>query len=253
MDRLTVFVMRIRLQPLFAGLFLTALATAAADHRVILRDGRVQEGEVLEVSDGTVQLRLPQGAVGLPLAAIERVEMPAPPELERARRAYADSNYQEAQRLVTSINDKFLGLPTPWAEESALFAGDILVELEQYEQAEASYERARTLYPASGGERSTVGMARIAVARGDLEEAGELLEPFSELALREKNPTREQQILFSQVFYVLGRIAEAEGNYPTALQNYMRTVAIFPENPSAVESARQRADVLREEHNVIAP
>lgn len=226
---------------------------AGAEHRIIMQDGTVVTGRIQGVADNTIQVQLPAGTIGYPLARVSSVEMPTPPHVARAQAAFQQGNFEEAYQLSHGINRHFMGLPTSWARQSAMMEGDVLVELERYDEAASQYQKAQQFYPEAGGAQTRVGMARIAVAQGNYAEARETLDQFSELALNQKNATTAQEIVFGQVFYLLGQIDEAQGNYPGALENYLRTVAIFPGSATATEAALERANQLRNEHNLIVP
>jgi hypothetical protein len=57
---------------------------------------------------------------------------------------------------------------------------------------------------------------------------------------------------YSHVFLALGQIKEKEGDKSAALENYLRTVALFAEDPGAVAAAQELADKLIAE-NVVTP
>jgi hypothetical protein len=58
---------------------------------------------------------------------------------------------------------------------------------------------------------------------------------------------------YGQAFYLMGLIHEHEGNLPAALQDYLRTVTLFFEDPATTAKARERADFLINEKNVVVP
>ena len=51
--------------------------------------------------------------------------------------------------------------------------------------------------------------------------------------------------IYSQTFYLLGQIAEAQQQPSIALENYLRTVTIFSDDHGAVTAAQEKADALR--------
>ncbi len=51
----------------------------------------------------------------------------------------------------------------------------------------------------------------------------------------------------------MGVIRESEGNLPEALRDYLSTVTLFYEDQAVVAKARERADILVKEKQVIVP
>ena len=49
-------------------------------------------------------------------------------------------------------------------------------------------------------------------------------------------------------FYLLGQVKESEGDFTAALQNYLRTTALFYADRTAVAQAQEKADALRGAH-----
>jgi hypothetical protein len=87
--------------------------------------------------------------------------------------------------------------------------------------------------------------ARIAVAKKDLLSAKDSLAAVTEEALKMKTVPRENAFAYSQAFYVMGMINEADGKPQEALENYLRTVTVFYNDPSSRAAAQERADALR--------
>ena len=57
--------------------------------------------------------------------------------------------------------------------------------------------------------------------------------------------------MIGRAFYVSGQIKEQSGDLPGALEDYLRTVAIFPEDRVAAASAQERADAIRKDNGAI--
>src|SRR5690606_23463400 len=109
-------------------------------------------------------------------------------------------------------------------------------------------------YGAAGGSvQSEVGLARIAVSKKDYAKARERLAPITEKALTEAAPPATAARAYSQAFCLLGQIDEAEQKYADALENYLRTVAIYPKDAASVALAQERANAIRKEHNIAVP
>lgn len=240
-------------QPLFIVVVWGTLGLmVSAQDQLLMKDGRTTPARVLEVAGSNVRVQVKSGTMAIPLSTIERVEMEPPPNYAAAQKEMAAGDYAAALPQTKAIVEKYRGLPVDWARLATAMLGDIHVELGQFPEAEAAYEAYERAYAGEGSARSQVGRARIAVAEGKFDEAKNLLAPIAEKAMSLKYPGDGSQLASSQAFYLLGRIDEAAGRYSEALENYLRTVTFFYQDPAAVESAQARADFLRKTHRNLA-
>lgn len=219
--------------------------TAPAQDRLVTKDGKTQDVKILGVSGANVQVQINGGTMGVPLSQVSSIVMAAPTELAAANSAYAAGEYAKALPSAKSVAEKYKGLPVPWVRQAASLVGDIHVALGNLKEAEAAYKEYQTIYPGAGSVQTDVGMARIALARKNYDEAKLKLEPIAAKALKEKTPAAAMASAYSQAFYLLGEIAEAQDQPVVALENYLRTVTIFSTDQSSVAAARQKADALR--------
>lgn len=234
-----------------AASILTA-STGFSDVIISTKDQR-QEVKILGVSGSNLQVQIGAGTIGYPLASIKEVQMAQPPEFARAQQAFAAKDYAAALRLVQPIVDKFKGLPTDWARSAVGMVGDLHLALGDVAKAEAAYKDYQRVYPGAGSLHTEVGMARIAVSKKEFAGAKQKLQPLAEAALKEKTVPRANAVAYSQTFYALGQIKEAEGDHQGALEDYLRTVTLFYHDPAAVSAAQERADAIRKEHQVHVP
>lgn len=218
-----------------------------------MKDGKLQQARVLGVNGSTVEMRVGNGTVGIPIGSIAEVAMPAPPEFSAALAAYGAKDFPKALKSIQSVLDKFKGLPADWAQQAAAMLGDIYVAMNEPERAEAAYRDFQKIYPGAGAAQAEVGLARIAVSKKDFAAAKETLEPITEQALKAKDVPRGLGAAYGQAFYLSGQVKEAGGDFAGALEDYLRTVTIFPQDRLAVVDAQERADVLRKEHAVTVP
>lgn len=202
-------------------------------------------GTILGSDGKIVQFQTPAGSIGYPLASVESVIMPAPPEYALAQQAMAAKDTKKALQLARGVYDKYKGLPVDWAKVAALMVADLLINSGETDKAEAMYREFEQLYPGGGGLQAKVGRARIAVAKKDLLSAKDSLAAVTEEALKMKTVPRENAFAYSQAFYVMGMINEADGKPQEALENYLRTVTVFYNDPSSRAAAQERADALR--------
>lgn len=221
-------------------------ATAHAQHSIKMKGNpQVTPGTILSSDGRVVQFQTQAGTIGYPLANVETVTMPSPPELVQAQQAFQAKDFDKALQLAKAVADKFKGLPTEWARLAASMVASIHGTLGQTDKAEAAWNDFEKAYPGAGGLQAKVGRAQIAAAKKDFLSAKDALAPIVEEALKQKNVPRENAFAYSQAFYVMGLVNENEGKLSDALENYLRTVTIFFHDPSARAAAQDRADALR--------
>ena len=225
-----------------------AQAPAPASHFLKLRGGQALPGTILGVAGGGVQFQTQAGTVTYPLANVEAVQMPQPPEIALARQAFDNKDYPKALALAKSVADKFKGLPVEWAQYATQLVGDLYVTTNDLPKAEAAYNEFESLYKSAGGLQAAVGRARIAAAKSDFVKARGLVQTITEQALKEKNVPRANAIAYSGAFFVMGQVREADKDFSGALEDYLRTVTIFWNDAAAVAAAQERADALRKDN-----
>jgi len=173
------------------------------------------------------------------------VVMTAPPEFDAANKAVAAKDYAKALPLAKGVVDKFKGLPVLWAQQATSLLGDIYVALDKLAEAEAAYADFQKFYPGAGGVQSNVGMAGISLARKNYEGARKLLEPVVEKARESATPPPALAPAYSQAFYLLGQVAEAERMNTQALEYYLFCVTTYYHDAKSAAGARQKAADLR--------
>ncbi len=241
-------------QLLFAAGFAAALGLSTpvslfAQDKLVLRDGRTQQGKIVGYSNGNVQIQVGAGTIGIPAATVTSVVMAAPSEWTAAQAAYARKDYAKALEGTRAVTAKFKGLNTDWARQATGLLGDLYVALNKLPEAEAAYTDYQKLYGAAGGSlQSEVGLARIAVSKKDFDAARSKLEPVVSKALEEKAPPAPATAaIYGQALYLMGTVQEAQGQKKDALENYLLTVTLFYQDAAATAAAQQRADALRAE------
>ena len=239
----------------FGNLFNPGANRANAQQATLVtKDGKTQSVKIIGVSGGNLQVQVEAGKIGIPLASIAQVNnLPAPPELAAAQAAFEAKDFQKAFTADKAVLDKYKGLPTDWAQQAATLLGDIYVAKKNLDLAESAYREFERLYPNAGPAQLAVGLARIAVARNDFATAKQRVDPILADALKEKNPPRSLALIYSQAFFISGQVKENGGDFSGALEDYLRTVAVFWQDRVAVAAAQERADALRKAHAVTAP
>jgi hypothetical protein len=230
---------------------------AHAQDTVTMATGTVTQGKVLGVTpSGNLELQVAGSTdrLGFPLSSVRDVKMAPPPEYAQAYAAYTAKDYAKSLTLMKTVVDKFKGLPSAWAQQAALMMGELYIQSNDLPKAEAAANDFKRLYPTSGGLQAEVLFARIAAAKNDMATAKQKLAPITEAALKEKTVNVTNGLAYSQAFLVSGQVKEADGDLPGALEDYLRTVTIFYLDKSAVASAQDRANALREAHkDVVVP
>lgn len=234
-------------------LFLLLGSAAFAQDTVIMRTGAQQQFKVLGVAGTNVMVKTQFGEQGLPLAQVKEVRMGAvPPEFNAALAAFQAKDYAKALGILKPLADKWRGLPAPWTEQVTAMLGDTYAEMGDAAKAEAAYKTFQQLYP--GSALADIGMASIAVGKGDFAEVKKRLDPVTAKALEEKNVPYEKALAYSKAFYLSGQAKESEGDLAGALEDYLRTVTLFYHDRAAVALAQEKADALRKAHkDLIVP
>ena len=205
-------------------------------------------GTILGVSGNGVQFQTQAGTLTYPLANVESVVMPAPPEIGQAQAAFEQNDFPKALSLAKAVSDKYKGLPVEWAQLALGLTANIYIATGEIPKAEATLGELESLYKGSVGLQADVGRARIAVAKKDFLTARDKAGPITEQALKEKNVPPANRMAFSGAFYVMGQVKESEKDLSGALEDYLRTITIFYHDSTAKNGAQQRADALRKDN-----
>ncbi len=223
-----------------------------AQDRIVTKDGRTQAGKVVGVTGGILNVEIGAGKIGIPLATVSQVVMPAPADFATATKAYGDRNFPLALVNAKAVSDKYKGLPAEWAQQATAMVGDIYAAMNDLPKAEAAYRDFQKFYPGAGGAQTEVGLAKVAFLKKDYASAKQKLGPIAAAALKDKSPSKTVAPIYGQAFLLLGQIDEASGDKTSALENYLRTAAIFNQDELAAGSAQQMADALRKSNPDIA-
>jgi len=229
-------------------------APALAQDTVVLKSGLTREGKIVGAASGNVRLQVEGGGTtSFPVAEVREIRMAAPPEFEAAAAKLATGDAKGAVIALQKINDTFAGLPAAWAERAAALLGDAKLAAGDKAGAAAAYDNLTKTYP-NATALANLGRARLAVDDGKFSEAAPLLAPLLANSDKTAFPKPADGPALSQAHYLMGRIKEASGDFPAALENYLKASALFPFDENAAAEARKRADTLRAEHaGLIAP
>lgn len=234
-----------------AAVAAAAVVPAMAQDRVVFTDGRAQDGKIVAVAGGNLQMRVGQGDIALPLARVKEVAMAVPGQVADAQKAYEAGDFPSALAAAKAVADRFKGLPTEWAKDALLTVADCYSAINENDKAEAAFKEFEKLYPGQGTAVADVGVAKIAVAQKDYAKAKEKLQPIADQAMKTARPNPAQGRLYGRAFLLLGQIAAAEGDPATALVDYLRTATIFYQDATAAAEAKKLADALRQQQQTV--
>ena len=220
---------------------------------ITLRNGQTEQVTILGVTPSGIKVQIGSAVMVQPFANFTQVTMNPPPEYLAAQAAYESGDTQRSLTLATSVVTSYRGLPTDWARGAMLMLGDIYMAAGQLPQAEAAYKDYQQAYPGASSDDVNVGLAGIDVANKSYDAARAKIAPILDQALKQRNPPKAAAALIGRAFYVSGAIKEQSGDYSGALEDYLRTVTIFPEDRIAAASAQTGADALRKQHGAMAP
>jgi hypothetical protein len=216
-----------------------------------LRDGQVQPVHILGMTPSGLKVEVGQAVMVEPFTNFTAVTMSPPPEFVAAQAAYESGDVRKALTLDSSVVTNYRGLPTDWARQAMLMQGDLYLALNQPPQAEAAYKDYQAAYPGASPDEVTVGMAGLDIANNDYSSAGAKVDPILQQAFKQRNPPEAQARLYGRAFFVSGKIKQHSGDFSGALQDYLRTVTIFPQDRVAAVGAQVAADNLRKEHTTV--
>lgn len=243
------------LQTLFAICTIYSISSSGVNaDELVLKNGQVVTGDIVGFSGGSIQIKIASGEIAHNQANVQEIRMPVPDAYKEGLDAYNQQDYATALAKLKPVADKFKGLDTEWAQQTTALMGDLYLSVNDVSSAETAFQDFQKLYPdVQGASRSVIGMARIDVLNKKYAEAKEKLEPIATQALSQPGVSSLEGAAYGQAFYLLGQIHEAEGNNELALQNYLRTVAVFPQDKVALANAQERAEAIRKENNVKVP
>jgi tetratricopeptide (TPR) repeat protein len=247
------FVPRQLLFLLAAGLSTMLAGTASGQETITFRSGQTQQVHILGVTTTGIKVQMNQGVMVQPFTNITAVTMEAPPEFTAAQTAYEAGDFQKALPLADSVVKNYRGLPTDWAREAMVMLGDLYVDVNKLPQAQAAYADLQRAYPSATGADIAVGMARIDISNKNYDAAKAKIEPILAQAQKQRNLPRAAAALIGRAYYISGQIKEAAGDFQGALEDYLKTVAVFPQDRVAASGAQDRADSIRKDHNIVAP
>jgi len=232
----------------FLGFLLIPLEGRAQDgpHRVIQTNGQASVGTIQGVANGNVNIKVSAGVIGIPLRNIARLEMPTPTEVDAAQKAYLEGNSAQALQLITPVVQRFQGLPILWSRNAVQLQAEAALATDQMSLAKQGFEILEKVY--GDKEAASIGLARVAIEEGRLEEARKTLDPLVKTAIEDAEPDSIKGGRYGQAVVAYGILQEKEGQLPEALENYLRAIVVFDSDPATTALAESKIKTLRESH-----
>ncbi len=197
------------------------------------------------VVGGRIMVREGTSDAGYDISQVQEVLKAAPAEFTSGLKLVEEGKLEQALPLIRTVADKYRGLPTTWARDSAAMLGNICITLGKLTEAEMAIREFKSAYAATASAAANVAEARLAAGRSQFDKAKGIAEPIASGALQKKNVSRTDSQTYGQAFLVLGQCAENENKLPEAMEHYCRAVAIFYQEPAIVADAQKRIDELR--------
>lgn len=211
--------------------------------RIALKDGSVRDGTVVAVEDKGLRFQVGPAKTLIPMDRIASVEMDPPEAYTEAIEKWSGGDQQSALSLLEPVVSRFRGLPIPWAELASAQLGDLYLANDKMEEAKEAFTAFQRAYP-DAKNLATVGLARLALERGEAGVAKIQITPVVETARKKLAPEGAEGPGFAQACYIMGRALEEEGNLPEALENFLLVQTVYYQDPSTLKLSQQRAQAL---------
>jgi tetratricopeptide (TPR) repeat protein len=231
--------------------FFVPSALLAQDTLILTNDQR-REGSVLGVKDQRVRFKAGPLETAIPLDQITAVRMDPPEKFLEALEAWQAADTTRTLSLLKPLIENYRGLPAPWMERASALLGTVLVESGDTDAAAAAFAEFQETYPQAQG-LAELGLARLALARGDTDDARTRIEPIVETARTTLLPDSTKSSEFAQALHLMGQILEQDGALSDALEHYMLVTTVFYQDAAVATKARERADTLANEKNSKVP
>lgn len=235
---------------LLAAALWMAAGVAGAQDTVVQKDGQKRVGTVTGVRDGVVRIKVGPAETGVPLDKVASVDKEPPAAFVKATADWSAGKNAEALAGLQPLAETFKGLPAPWAQRSLSMLAEAYLAEGKTAEADTVLQDFRTFYPESASSLDLL-LGQLALSRNDIPSARQKIEPLVATARQTKLPGGSDAAVHSQALFLMGRIEEASGDKPRALENYLLVANIFNDDPKSTASAANRAAVLEGEKALV--
>lgn len=94
---------------------------------ILQKDGQRREGEITGVKADAIRIKIGPVETAVPLASVQSVEKTAPPDYDAATELWRNGNASGALAKLEPLSQKFIGLPTPWAERASSLLPELYI------------------------------------------------------------------------------------------------------------------------------
>ena len=232
--------------------FLTARVARAQQDAEAVIAGKTTRIKVVSIVGNSLMIKTEFGDQGVPLSTISEIRMTPPGEFSSGMQAYQEKDYPKALALIRSVTDRFRGLPVDWAKTASVVLVEISLAMNDIQKADLEFSALLRAYPTGNSLQGDLLTARIALAKKNFALAKQKVSPIADAALKDKAPNFTTAPIYGQAFLISGQVKESDGQFASALEDYLRTVTIFYQDRTVALQAQERADALRLQHPEIS-
>lgn len=241
---------------LFSAMFIFALLanTAFCEDIITRNSGQVIKGKITRFDNDGVMILYNDQASGRNVSLkffyrdMRSLQLDIPASYQTGMKQFSEGKYKEAISSLEPIVTKFKGAIDPRVGTALITVADSYVALNELTKAEPLYNEFAKLYPDQVS-RSNVGLAKLALSKGDAQKVLTLLGSFDKEASEVQSPSRSQERAFCEAYYLLGQAYEKNKDYTKALEAYLKSAVIYNGYQEIAALAQAKADELRKVHN----
>jgi tetratricopeptide (TPR) repeat protein len=220
---------------------------------VIITKNQQFHGKVKSVDKTGVTIAIVgQGELTVTRASIVQITVEPPPSVLRGIEAYEKGNLKEAQISLAKVSMQYIGLDVPWAAKALVYYGHCCLAAGDYTGAEKTFSAFLAAYEedhpmAMGAE---IGRAEAEVGLHNIDQALPEFQKFAAQYDKSIKPSKEQLPYAAAAFLGLGKCLETQGNAASALNAYLKVIALYPDDASMPEALFRAASIYRSRNNL---
>ena len=219
------------------GSFL-ACPDAPAEDKLYTHQGGSQAGRITHVDGDGVWMDLGGAQSKFARTDISRVEIPVPDAANEGFKLYQDGKYAAAIAKIEPVVKQYEGLPQDWIEQAGYILAKCYLKTRDFTRALDCFGRAQKYYQDSPRISTAIsGVAQAQFGLKNEDAAARLLEPL--VAEREKllDLSDIDKEDMGCAFLTLGKCYHSKGEKEKALECFLKVIALYYTDPSAVSEA----------------
>ena len=237
---------------LAAALLISSSGAALGQETITLRSGQTQQVRILGVTPAGIKVQIGEAEMVQPFSNLSAVTMSAPPEFAAAPRPLMGRAIcrrpHDCHSLVTRLSRPADGL----GPRIDAHARRYLRRPRPVAPGPGGLQGLPRAYPA-GEPLTSTSASPASTSPTRITTPPTPKSPRPRPGSQARNLPQATAALIGRAFICSGRIKEQSGDYSGALEDYLRTVTIFPEDRVAAAGAQAAADALRKEHGTTVP